>query len=182
MKMSNYVRKDLVPGYTGKFVIHLHDASHLHFDLRLSFPVDSISDALGTYCDKRPSKGVEPITGIKDEPGLVLRSWAIPKHRLPSHKPLLAKETENHVYSYLGFKGIIPSGYGAGTVKIFDHGDYVMDEVKFDKKYVFTMNGQKAKGQYALIKTAPKNFLWIKTKKSKKICVSYFIKNIAYNL
>src|SRR5208283_2822579 len=78
---------------------------------------------------------------------------------------LLAQETENHILSYLDFKGVIPSGYGAGTVDIVDKGTYTMNKIGYDKKYVFTLHGRKIKDTYALIKTGNKSFLWIKTKK-----------------
>jgi hypothetical protein len=139
----------------------------LHWDLRLEFPVDSVSKALADYSGKRPKKGVEPTAETPDKPGNVLRSWAIPKHRFPSDRPLLATETENHIMSYANFKGTIPSGYGAGTVEIVDKGTYTLDKVEFDHKYVFTFHGKKEKGTYALIKTHGKSFLWIKTKKNK---------------
>jgi hypothetical protein len=177
-----YLREKLVPGYTGKFVISEHNASHLHWDLRLSFPVDSVSKSLADYSGKRPEKGVEPTPSAPDKPGLVLRSWAIPKHRLPGHKPILATETENHAIQYLLFSGTIPEGqYGAGTVDIVDHGTYVMDDVNFDKKYVFTMSGKKIKGTFALVKTGGKSFLWVKTKEQKRACISEPLKKLAYS-
>ena len=133
---SNYVKEKMIPGYTGKFVIQAHDASHMHWDLRLQFEVPSIAKALADYSGKRPKKGVEPTDETPDNPGKVLRSWAIPKHRFPTNKPILATSVEDHIFSYLNFHGTIPSGYGAGTVKIIDKGTYVLDKVDYDKKYV----------------------------------------------
>ena len=162
-----YIKEKLISGYTGKFVIQHHRARGDHFDLRLQFPVDSVSKALADYSGKRPKKGIEPTAETPDKPGNILRSWAIPKHRFPGHKPLLATETENHIMSYANFEGTIPSGYGAGTVEIVDKGSYTMNKVEFDHKYVFTLHGKKEKNTYALIKTGGKSFLWIKTKKGK---------------
>ena len=85
----------MIPGYTGKFVISEHEASHTHWDLRLQFEVPSVARALADYSGKRPKKGVEPTPEIPDKPGKVLRSWAIPKHRFPGEKPFLATETED---------------------------------------------------------------------------------------
>jgi len=172
-----YIKEKLIPGYTGKFVISEHDASHLHWDFRLEFPVMSISKALADYSGKRPTKGVEPTPETPDKPGNVLRSWAIPKHRFPGHKPILATETENHAIEYLNFSGIIPSGYGAGTVKIIAKGTYTLEDVEFDKKYVFTL--RKNGGTYALIKTGGKSFLWVKTKEQKKASISFTLRKIA---
>ena len=174
-----YIKEKLVPGYTGKFVIQHHKARGDHWDLRLEFPVDSVSKALADYSGKRPKKGVEPTAETPDKPGNVLRSWAIPKHQLPTNKPLLATETENHDVRYISFSGRIPEGqYGAGFVTVVDHGTYIMDKVEFDHKYVFTIRGKKIKDTFALIKTEGKKFLWIKVK-NKKACISSALRKLA---
>jgi bifunctional non-homologous end joining protein LigD len=121
-----------------RFVIQKHDASHLHYDFRLE--VDG-----------------------------VLKSWAVPKG--PSTDPTikrLAMMVEDHPYDYRTFEGIIPEGYGAGTVMVWDEGFYEpADAETKDKKtqekelrkglYAgklhFIMHGKKLKGEYALVKT-----------------------------
>ncbi len=104
------------------FVVHEHFAKRHHYDLRLEM------------------KGV-------------LKSWAIPKE-IPIKKgeKRLAIQTEDHKLSYADFEGEIPKGfYGAGTVKIFDKGEYKLLEVS-DDKIVFFLKGKKIFGKYALIK------------------------------
>jgi DNA ligase D-like protein (predicted ligase)/DNA ligase D-like protein (predicted 3'-phosphoesterase) len=104
------------------FVVQEHHARRLHYDLRLE------------------SEGV-------------LKSWAVPKG-VPEHpdQKRLAVETEDHPLDYANFEGTIPEGqYGAGTVKIWDKGSYetkVWDENMIE----FTLNGQKLRGRYTLVK------------------------------
>ncbi len=105
------------------FVVHEHDAAHLHYDLRL-------------------------------EIGGVLRSWAVPKE--PPEKEgvkRLAIQTEDHPLEYADFEGTIPEGmYGAGTVRIWDRGEFNLKEEK-DDKLLFELKGRRLIGGYALIKT-----------------------------
>jgi bifunctional non-homologous end joining protein LigD len=132
-----------------KFVVHKHFASHLHFDLRLE------------------------LDGI-------LKSWAVPKG--PSINPKdkkLAVMVEDHPLEYKDFEGIIPEGnYGAGKVYIWDHGTYhaletddkqqssqILREGLEKGHLTFILNGEKLKGEFALIrlkKASPKAWLLIK--------------------
>ena len=160
-----YDKDKLKKGYVGTFVITRHDATNLHWDFRLSFPVTSLKDSLGQYVKKRNwDKTNEPEVKVEDKPGLVYRSWAIPKHKVPTSKPVFAKETEDHVLEYGKFEGVIPEGYGAGKVSIYDLGKYTLVDIEYDKKYVFYLSGKKIKGYYALIKKNADNFFWIKVK------------------
>jgi bifunctional non-homologous end joining protein LigD len=118
----------LVKG-ASRFVIQKHDASRLHYDFRL-------------------------------EMDGVLKSWAVPKG-LPWEKgdKHLAVEVEDHPVEYATFEGIIPQGqYGGGTVMVWDRGNYHVygeDPAKAfrDGRLHLVMDGQKAKGEWSLIRT-----------------------------
>jgi len=113
------------------FCVQKHLASHLHYDLRL-------------------------------EHNGVLLSWAVPKG--PSLDPStkrLAMAVEDHPIEYGTFEGVIPSGYGAGIVMLWDVGTWVpeIDDVdaalkKGDLK--FTLKGYKLKGSWVLVRTKGK--------------------------
>jgi bifunctional non-homologous end joining protein LigD len=110
------------------FCVQKHLASHLHYDFRL-------------------------------EHDGVLLSWAVPKG--PSLDPKtkrLAMHVEDHPIEYGTFEGVIPSGYGAGIVMLWDQGTWTpqVDDVnaalkKGDLK--FTLDGYKLKGSWVLVKT-----------------------------
>jgi bifunctional non-homologous end joining protein LigD len=110
------------------FCVQKHLASHLHYDFRL-------------------------------EHDGVLLSWAVPKG--PSLDPAtkrLAMHVEDHPFDYGEFEGVIPSGYGAGIVMLWDKGTWTpdVDDVdaalrKGDLK--FTLDGYKLKGSWVLVRT-----------------------------
>jgi len=112
----------------GFFCVQKHLASHLHYDLRL-------------------------------EHNGVLLSWAVPKG--PSLDPStkrLAMMVEDHPIEYGTFEGVIPSGYGAGIVMLWDRGTWTpqVDDIdaalkKGDLK--FTLDGYKLKGSWVLVRT-----------------------------
>ena len=119
-----------------RFVVQKHDASHLHYDFRL-------------------------------EMDGVLRSWAVPKG--PPKKPgirHLAVQVEDHPVDYIDFEGSIPKGqYGAGTVEIWDHGTYNLEESE-PGKLKFELHGTKLYGHYVLVRMEknPHDWLLIKLK------------------
>jgi bifunctional non-homologous end joining protein LigD len=103
-----------------RFVVHEHSATRLHWDLRL-------------------------------ERDGVLASWAVPKGLPPAPKENhLAVWTEDHPLEYVDFHGEIPKGqYGAGTMKIWDHGTY--DVLKWEpRKIEVALHGERVDARYAL--------------------------------
>lgn len=89
----------------------------------------------------------------------VLLSWAVPKG--PSIDPAvkrLAMHVEDHPIEYGTFEGVIPEGYGAGVVLLWDQGTWepLVDDVaaalkKGDLK--MRLNGYKLKGSWVLVRT-----------------------------
>jgi len=116
-------------GKSLQFVVHKHDASHLHFDLRLEM------------------NGVLKSWAVPKGPSLD-----------PADKRL-AVEVEDHPIEYGSFEGTIPEGqYGGGTVQLWDRGrlEYEGDAApstalkKGDIK--FTVDGAHMKGSWALVR------------------------------
>ncbi|MFQ6122535.1 MAG: DNA polymerase ligase N-terminal domain-containing protein [Dehalococcoidales bacterium] len=121
-------------GGGNRFVVHRHQASHLHYDFRLEM------------------EGV-------------LKSWAVPKG-VPVEPGVrrLAVQVEDHPIEYIDFAGEIPEGeYGAGTVEIWDKGNFELGE-KAPERLEFTLKGEKLSGDYVLIRTDRNNWLLIKRK------------------
>ncbi len=115
-------------GQTRFFCVQKHLASHLHYDFRL-------------------------------EHAGVLLSWAVPKG--PSLDPTvrrLAMHVEDHPLDYGTFEGVIPEGYGAGIVLLWDEGTWEPEVPDIDaalKKgdLKFRLNGYKLKGSWVLVRT-----------------------------
>jgi bifunctional non-homologous end joining protein LigD len=89
----------------------------------------------------------------------VLMSWAVPKGPAidPSVKRL-AMHVEDHPIEYGTFEGVIPEGYGAGVVMLWDVGTWTPETDDIDaalKKgdLKFTLNGYKLKGSWVLVRT-----------------------------
>ncbi len=131
------------------FVVQEHAATRLHFDFRL-------------------------------EANGVLLSWAVPKGpSLNPHEKRLAVMTEDHPLDYAGFEGIIPSGYGAGEVIVWDNGTYapldsgeipILKRNEAEKlvkaglkrgKLSIQLQGKKLKGIWTLVRLKNKEKDWL---------------------
>jgi bifunctional non-homologous end joining protein LigD len=115
-------------GQGNSFVVQQHDATRMHWDLRLE-----IDGVLASWAvPKGPSLN-------------------------PGDKRL-AVRTEDHPLDYASFEGVIPEGeYGAGTVMVWDNGRYELEGEasaaaqmeRGDLK--FRLHGHKLRGSFALI-------------------------------
>jgi len=110
------------------FCVQKHLASRLHYDLRL-------------------------------EHNGVLLSWAVPKGPSLDHRDKhMAVQTEDHPYDYGDFEGVIPEGYGAGIVMLWDHGTWQPEVEDVDAALrkgdlKFTLDGYKLKGSWVIVRT-----------------------------
>jgi bifunctional non-homologous end joining protein LigD len=121
-----------------EFVVQKHRASRLHYDFRL------------------------------EHDGVML-SWAVPKG--PSLDPAnkrFAAQTEDHPIEYNQFEGVIPEGeYGGGTVMIWDRGTWEPEVEDVDAALgmgdlKFTLQGQKLRGSWVLVRMRDRQWLLIK--------------------
>jgi bifunctional non-homologous end joining protein LigD len=109
-----------------RFVIQKHDATRLHYDLRLEYG--------GVFKSWAVTRG--PSLDPKDK--------------------RLAVEVEDHPLDYGDFEGIIPKGqYGGGTVMVWDRGYWLSDDPergfkKGDLK--FALEGEKLHGEWVLVR------------------------------
>src|SRR5207245_108564 len=129
------------PSAGGLFVVHMHAARRLHWDLRLEMD--------GVLRSWAVPKGPSPNRADKR----------------------LAVLVEDHPLEYGDFEGIIPEGnYGAGAVIVWDRGRWVPLEDPHDGmqkgKLLFELHGYKLKGKWTLVKLkkGEKEWLLIKEK------------------
>jgi bifunctional non-homologous end joining protein LigD len=114
---------------TGRFVVHLHDATRPHYDVRLQ-----IGGTLKSFAVPR-GPSLKPLD----------------KH--------LAVLTEDHPLEYLEFEEVIPQGnYGAGAMIVWDVGRVRYLETTAERgleigKLDFELDGFKLHGRFALVAT-----------------------------
>ena len=104
-----------------RFVVQEHQATRMHWDLRLERDGVLVSFALPN--------------GLPPEPG-------------HNH---LAVRTEDHPLRYIDFAGEIPAGqYGAGTMSIFDTGTYEVLKWEDAEKIEVRLHGSREDARFAL--------------------------------
>lgn len=111
------------------YCVQLHDATNLHYDLRLEYNGVLLSWAIPK--------------GLPEKKG----------------KKRLAIRTEDHPLKYINFEGEIPKGeYGGGTMWIFDHGTYEIIK-KEEKKIHFILKKGSLQGEYVIYNTKDKQWI-----------------------
>jgi bifunctional non-homologous end joining protein LigD len=126
-----------------RFVVHMHAATHLHYDLRL--------ELLGVLKSWAVPKG--PSTKVEEK--------------------RLAVHVEDHPLEYGDFEGNIPAGnYGAGSVIIWDHGWFRsfkpedLVEQYQRGKLELELFGFKLRGRWTLVKMSKLEKEWLLLKKA----------------
>ena len=114
-----------------RFVIQKHDATRLHYDLRLELD--------GVFKSWAVTRGPS----------------------LDPHDKRLAVEVEDHPLDYGDFEGTIPKGqYGGGTVMLWDRGYWVPEGKKSPEQalakgdFKFTLEGKRLHGGFVLVRMA----------------------------
>jgi len=112
------------------FVVHRHEATRLHYDLRLGME--------GVLRSWAVPKGFTYEAGAKH----------------------LAVRTEDHPIEYYDFEGVIPKGqYGAGTMQIWDRGTYEVVKEPTPEAAVengelkFILRGRRLRGEWHMVRT-----------------------------
>lgn len=119
------------------FVIHRHEATHLHYDLRLR-----MQGTLKSWAVPR---------GFSYDP----------------KEKRLAMRTEDHPLLYETFSGVIPKGqYGAGTMEIWDAGRYELVNADGEGgleggKLEVVLYGQRLRGEWHMVKTTKEENGWL---------------------
>jgi bifunctional non-homologous end joining protein LigD len=175
MSLEEYVRKrkfdrtpepapsELKPKSTqGRFYVQRHDATRLHYDLRLE-----ISGTLKSWA-------------VPKGPSLI-----------PLQKNL-AMHVEDHPLDYGTFEGNIPKGnYGAGSVMLWDQGTFALMGDRDAEGQLgrgdlkFRLYGEKLKGEFALVrmKGRGKGNEWLLIKKRDDDAdPSFDIEALAYSV
>ena len=129
-KTSEPIDEKIILDRKDEFVVQMHDATNLHYDLRLEHE--------GTLWSWAIPKGLPTKTGVKR----------------------LAIRTEDHPVKYLDFEGVIPKGsYGGGTMWVMDKGKISWKSKKEGKSLKFTLVAKLISGEYKLYRLRDNQWL-----------------------
>ncbi|MBL8581586.1 MAG: DNA ligase D, partial [Rhizobiaceae bacterium] len=124
-------KEAIKPSKRRRFVIQKHDATRLHYDLRLELD--------GVFKSWAVTRGPS----------------------LDPHDKRLAVEVEDHPLDYGDFEGTIPKGqYGGGTVMLWDRGYWdpegnrTPEEALAKGDFKFTLEGERLHGSFVLVRMA----------------------------
>lgn len=122
-----------------RFCLQRHDATRLHYDLRLEVA------------------GVLKSWAVPKGPSLT-----------PGERKL-AVQTEDHPLAYLDWEGVIPKGqYGGGVMMVYDIGDWEPVEERDPEASLkagelkIRLWGQKVQGEWTLVRTRDDSWLFLK--------------------
>lgn len=119
-KKTSEPKAEVIPGDDRNYVIQLHDASNLHYDLRLE-----VGGVLKSWAIPK---------GLPNKPGV----------------KRLAIQTEDHPMKYLTYEGVIPKGeYGAGEMWVFELGTINWTQ-KEDRKLKFDLVSPQGSNSYSI--------------------------------
>ena len=116
-----------------RFVVQQHDATTLHWDLRLEY------------------EGVLRSWAVPKGPSLdpALKRLAVP--------------VEDHSILYGGFEGLVGMGGGSGAVILWDRGDYeLLSGTPDDDRFTFALHGEKLRGAFAMTRWGDRKWLLVK--------------------
>ena len=117
-----------------RYVVQEHDAKRagLHYDFRL-------------------------------EDGDMFKSWVVPKLAVKDWENpgtvALAIQVSNHTEESAFFEGEYGPGYGEGTVKIWDTGEYDIERKGWGK-WIFVLRGSKLNGKFSLTRKVGSKKHW----------------------
>ena len=143
--------------------------------------------SLKTYEEKRPARTVEPPPVVCCPQQGLIREYSIQEHlakkagwhedfrfadegvalsfvfpkgmQFSGKESRLAVETEDHPVAYMSWEGEIPDGYGAGTLKLVEHGSLEILDRSKDKMRLRILDGSR-RGTYQWVRSAKSPRQW----------------------
>jgi bifunctional non-homologous end joining protein LigD len=144
-KTSEPKLEEIIVGTNNRYTMQLHDATNLHYDLRL--------EENGVLTSWAIPKSLPTLQGIKR----------------------LAIKTEDHPIKYLDFEGIIPQGeYGGGRMWIYDKGNYEIIKKTPDAYRIKLFNGL-VQGEFSIFHTKDNHWIVELKSDNKQLSIQGFM-------